>query len=399
MTALLFAALANAQAPLGETSPSPAAGAGTSPLTEGSAPMPTATAVGDAVKEAGKVHFGGLDLGLTLTDSSGLYFHRESYYNVLSIQLDPSFALGRQAAGKDSWWAELVLSARLTLDFEVSSSEPAYRGNSFSRTQLYDAPETIALAQAGAGSADGLNRAPVRNSDLALQLAHGKLFTIPGVQVDVGASLRAPAPISRQSRNLGLITAPSAALALGREFGPLGVSYDARFTKYFYTRTSPAVTGEQNTFWLNGKQETVWRPDSTGVTNPDYGFIQGLNLTLSLPKGFGLTASYFLFLTKPHPNSGCSVPGVPTANVCLDGALVGTVDHAPLRAEQAFSASIDFDSGPVALSLGLATLRGLRQSDGKLAQPFVFINAYNYTTVSLSLTSSPETIARFLDKD
>jgi hypothetical protein len=397
MTALLSASVAAAQAPSLEGSS--AAGAGTSPISAGTTPVPTATAVGDAAKDEGKVHFGGLDLGVGFSENSGLYFHRESYYNVLSLQLDPSYALGRQAAGKDSWWAELVLSARLTLDFELSSSEPGFRGTTFNRTQIVEAPETIALAQAGASRVDGLARRPVRVSDLSLQLAHGKLFTIPGVKLDVGASLRALAPISVASRNLGLITAPSAALAVGRELGPFSVSYDFRFTKYFYTRTAPAVVGEYGTFWLNGKQETTWRPGSTGVTNPDYGFIQGLNLALHLPKGFGLSASYFLFLTRPHPNSGCEVPGVPGANVCLDGAEVGRVDPNPWRAEQAFAASVDYDPGPVAISLGLATMRGLRQSDGKVAQPFVFINAYNYTTVSLSLTSSPETIARFLDKD
>lgn len=390
MTALLCAALANAQAP--------ESGA-TTPVSAGTTPVPTVSAVGAEPKSEGKLHFSGLDLGLAVADNSGLYFHRESYYNVLSVELEPSFALGRVAAGKDSWWAELALSARLTLDFELSSSEPGFRGTTFTRSQLFNAPEGIALAQAGAGTADGLARRPVRASDLQLQLSHGKLFIIPGLGVEVGGSVRAVAPVSTSSRNLGLITAPSAALSLGRSFGPLEAGYDFRFTKYFYARTAPKVVGETDTFWLNGKQETTWRPDSTGVPNPDYGFIHGVSLALHLPKGFGLSASYLLFLTRPHPTQGCGVPGVPTANLCLDGVEVGAVDKAPWRMEQAFSASVDYDPGPVALSLGLATMRPWRQADGKVAQPFVFINAYNYTTVSLSLSTSPETLARFLDKE
>jgi hypothetical protein len=394
MAALVFASLASAQSAISESA---SAGAATTPISEGTTKIDTATTAGEGEKSE-KVHFSGLDLGVTLSDASGLYFHRESYYNVLSLELAPSFALGRMAAGSESWWAALDLSARLTLDFGLTNSEASFASNTYSRSQLYNAAESIPLQAAGGGGIEGTTRWPVRVSDLQLQLAHGKLFTIPGLGLDVGASLRAVAPLSRVSRNLGLITAPSAALGLGRSLGPLEVGYDFRFTKYFYTRTQPAIVGETSTFWLNGKQETTWRPESTGVTNPDYGFVHGLSLALHLPKGFGLSASYFLFLTRPHPNQGCAVPGVALANVCLDGIEVGAVDLAPWRAEQAFAAGLDWDAGPFALSLGLATTRGVRGADGKAAQPFIFINAYNATTVSLSLSTSPETIARFLDK-
>lgn len=377
---------------------------GQSPGTVGSE-APAASVVSPAPQEpkpTDALHFGGLDLGVSLADVSGLYFHRESYYNVLNLQLDPSFALGRVLAGAESWWAGLTIAARLPFEFELSSSEPGFRGTTFTSRQLYGNPEGIPIAQAqapGPGQIEGAVRRPVRVNDMWLELAHGKLVTIPGVGVELSASLRGVIPTSSASRNQGLLTAPSLGLGLGRAFGPLELSYDGRFTKYFFTRTSPAIVGAQSTVLVNGKEEPTWRPGSTGTTNPDYGFVQGLTAALHLPKGFGLSVSYFLFHTRPLPLSGCAVPGVELANVCTDGPLVGPVVQNAWRHEQAFAASVDYDPGPFALSLGLATLRGLWASDGKVAQPFVFINAYNYTTVSLTVTSSPETIARFATKE
>jgi hypothetical protein len=399
--ALIAAGLASAQTSTESATVAQPAG-GTSPITEGSTPAAAATTtLGEAPEKEEKLHFLGFDLSVSLADNSGLYFHSESYYNVLSLQLDPSFALGRMVAGKDSWWAPLTLSLRLPIDFELSSSEPAFRGSTFTSTQLYNNPESIPVAEAAApeaGQIDGLTRRPVRVSDLTLQISHARLVKIPGVGLEVGGNFRLVAPISTLSRNQGLITAPSLGLSIGRELGPFEFGYSGRFTKYFFTRNQPAIVGTQNTVEVNGKLEETWRPASTGVTNPDYGFVQGLELALHLPKGFGLSASYFLFHTKPLPLSGCDAAGVAGSNVCTDGALVGPVVPNQWRHEQAFAASIDYDPGPLTVSLGLATLRGLWASDGKVAQPFVFINAYNYTTVSLTLASSPETIANFLEK-
>src|SRR5205823_2397292 len=74
---------------------------------------------------------------------------------------------------------------------------------------------------------------------------------------------------------------------------------------------------------VNGQSVDPWRPPHTGRLNPDYGFVHFFGVGLDLPKGFSIEADYFLFNLYTPELTQCGVPGVPTANLCTDGKLVG----------------------------------------------------------------------------
>ena len=348
--------------------------------------------------------FQGFDLAVSLTDSTGLSFAPGSYYNVLSLWLEPSFHLGRRLL-PGTWWAPFAVSLRMPIDFELSSNDPRFRGPGFSSASLYATPEAIPIAVvrdaslAAWGTTDGAVRNPVQVGDLWLTVQHPKLFKVPALDVVVGASLRLVAPVSPQSRNTGLVTTTSLGVFLDRVLGPLDVNYAGRFAKYFFTRTSPAIASSLPDPVINGQTTELWRPSSTGIPNPDYGYIHALGAAVQLPWGLSLGASYTLFHVKPLPLSGCGVPDVPTADVCTDGPAVGPVAQGTWRHDQAFQANLDWTGGPVTLSLGLSTFRGLRAPDGTVAQPFVHVTRDNATTLYLSVSTSAEELARALDKE
>jgi hypothetical protein len=341
---------------------------------------------------------GGFDLHLTIFNSSGVYFGSEGYTNSFTLWLEPSFALGKRIA-KGRWLEPLTISARVPFEFEVVGSDPRFRGTGFSSPTLFSNPEQLPITQAqqpSSGQVDGTVHQAALIEDTWLSVSHPKLFTVPKLGVVFGGGLRAVLPTSSSSRNAGLITAGSVGVFAEREFGPVEISYAVRPTKYFFSRPIPAISSTPGTFELNGKQEPTWQPGSTGVPNPDWAIVHGLSVDVKLPKGLSVSATYYLFHVSPNHPSTCTVEGVPTANVCLDGPLVGDVRHDAMRTDQWFLASIDWKTPIVTAGLGLSTYRPLQDTNGKLAQPFFVSNRNNYTTVYLSLTFSAEELAQLI---
>jgi hypothetical protein len=233
--------------------------------------------------------------------------------------------------------------------------------------------------------------------DMWFQLAHGHLFTVPVLGIDVSTALRSVLPTSTASRNAGLIASLGLGALLERKFGGrVNLGYLVRPTKYFYSRTQGGIAPLGTPVIINGNPEPTWTPPGTGIANPSWGVIQGLWAELTLPKGFGASVNYFLFHTKPYDLAGgCGAAGVALSNVCTDGALVGDVRPGAWRNEQWFLASIDYHHSFWGLSLGLSTFRPLLSPDGSYAQPFFASDRNNYTTFYLSFSANSEGIAAF----
>ena len=343
---------------------------------------------------SGPMVLGGFDLAVSIFDTSGLYFGPEGYSNTLTFWLEPSFALGR-VWFEGTWFEALSLNGRFPFDVELAGNDSRFRSRSFGASAAFiGAGEQLPLlASTSSGAVEGLIRAPVALGDAWLSLAHGRLVKIPLLDITVSSSARVTLPTSVGSRNAGLIAAPSLGVALDRSFGPVSIFAAARFTKYAFSKTVPSVAPFSSTVMVNGKEEQLWRPESTGIPNPNWGVFGGLSVSLELPKGFSLSASYFLFTTKPFDTSGCAVPGISAANPCADGALVGPSNPTATRDDQWFLASVGYSMDWLTLSLGLGTYRPLRNTDGTIAQPFLSINRENRSTVFLSVTTQLETIA------
>ncbi len=347
----------------------------------------------------------GFDLSVSLFDTSGVYGGSEGYLNQLSIWIDPTFKLGKRFA-EGTFWEPLAISAHLPLDVEVAGSDPRFRGRAFGSGSLFDAaPETLPINSAQesitapSGQVSGLSHRALVVGDSWLTLGHSKLLTIPTVGTELGSSIRAVVPTSIGSRNAGLITSLSGGVSLTQALGPVTLSYAFRATKYFYTRSSPAIAPLEGGITVNGQAVTPWTPASTGVTNPNWGLVNSVTAEVELPKNFSVSVGYSLFNTKGLGTSGCSVDGVPTANLCTDGALVGDVRPGATRDEQWFNASVDWKPSFWSVGLGLGTFRPLRTPNGQIAQPFFIASRDNYTTVFLSFSASAEALVQSLSKE
>lgn len=359
-------------------------------------PSETATHAPDAADAPARL--GGFDLHVTLFDSSGVYFHPESYTNSLTLWLEPTFALGKRLF-KGRWLEPLALSARVPFEFELVGADPRFRGTGFSSPSPLTNVEQLPISQVQqppAGQIDGTTHRVAILEDTWLSLSHPKLFTIPKVGIVVGGGTRWVLPTSIASRNAGLITAGSLGVFVEKELSIFTASYAARPTKYFYTRAVPTFPSTLGTVTVNGKQEPTWQPASTGVPNPDWAVIHGASLDVKLPRGFTVSAMYYLFHVAPLRATSCAVEGAPLANLCVDGALVGPVNPQAMRVDQWFLASVDWKTRVLTASLGLSTYGPLLTPGGKVAQPFFIANSNNYTTVYVSLTASAEELAQLI---
>jgi len=345
----------------------------------------------------------GFDLGLTVFNSSGVYFGTEGFTNSFALWLEPSYALGARHL-RGTWAEPLTLNLRLPLEFEVTGNDARFRSSSYASASLLSAPEQVPLRAASQpaavpfGQVEGTGRVPVLLTDAWLSLVHGKLFSVLGT--DVGGSVRFVLPTSSASRNATLVTAPSLGLFADRAFGPFTVGYALRGVKYLSAQNVPPVSagGGSSTVVVNGKSEETWRPATTGVPNPSWAVFHGVSAGWSLPHDLSLGLMYFLFHTAPGPLSGCSVPGVPLADVCADGRALGDVRPGGLVTDQWFLASVDWSPSFWSLSLGLSTDRPWLGEDGKPQQPFFASDRANGTTVYLSFHATAEGLAGALRK-
>jgi len=354
------------------------------------------------LKADGEPVFSGFDLGLTVFNSSGVYFGPEGFTNSFTFWLEPSYALGARHL-RGSWAEPLTLNLRLPLEVEVTGNDARFRSSSFGSPGLLSAPEQVPLraaAQPAAvpfGQVEGTGRVPVLLTDAWLSVVHGKLFSVLGT--DVGGSLRFVLPTSGASRNATLLTAPSFGMFADRSFGPFTVGYALRGVKYLYAQNVPPIApGANSTVVVNGKAEETWRPATTGVPNPSWAVFHGLSAGWSFPHELSVGLMYFLFHTAPGALSGCAVPGVPRADVCADGRALGDVRPGGLVSDQWFLASVDWSPSFWSLSLGLSTDRPWLGEDGKPQQPFFASDRANGTTVYLSLHATAEGLAGALHK-
>ena len=120
-----------------------------------------------------------------------------------------------------------------------------------------------------------------------------------------------------------------------------------------------------------GQLVEPWRPPTTGRANPNYGFVHFLSLGIDLPRGFSIEADWFLFNVFAHALPGCSVDGVPAADLCADGAALGDARNPAQRDSEWFLLEADWK--PVSwgtIGVGLSTFQPVRHPDGGIANPF-----------------------------
>ncbi len=352
---------------------------------------PTAGATGVEAEDGAKLK--GFDLSLTVFDSSGVFFGEGGYSNDFTLWLEPSWSFGKTFF-KGSWFEHLSFSSRIPVETQLAGNDPRFNSRGYASRDVFITPGTLYTPESAAvarGQASGPRSNGALLGDMFLQLSHGHLFTVPVLGVTVSAAVRSLLPTSTGSRNAGFIASLGTGLVFERTFfDRLSLGYMVRPTYYFYSRTQGGISPLGTPVEINGNPEATWTPPSTGEANPRFMMLDGFWATVELPKGFSVSAMYFLFNTKPYDvTGGCNPAGVAGADVCRDS--LGR--PGAWRDEQWFLVSADFHHSFWGLSLGVSTFRPLRNLDGTLAQPFFESNRNNYTTVYLSFSAHAEGIA------
>lgn len=346
---------------------------------------PTAGAAGVAT-ETEDAKLKGFDLSLTVFNSSGVYFREGSYQNSLTFWFEPSYAFGRRFF-KNTWFEHLSVNLRIPMEVRLGDASSEYGGTTYAPQQNDAAPvfnPDVASLRPGGPTA---NRFLLR--DIFVQLAHTHLFTIPVLRIDVMSSIRFGLPTSTLSQTQGFITSIGPGLIFERRFfDRLSLGYMVRPTKFFFSRTHGGIRAFDST-------STDWRPTSTGVANADFMILNGVWAALDIAGGFGVSANYFTFNTKPFANNGgCNPTDIYAVDLCADGAALGNI-QGQWRNDHWFLASLDYHRSFWSLSLGISTYRPMLSDSGRPSQPFFDSSGNNFTSIYLSFSASAEGLAGF----
>jgi hypothetical protein len=346
----------------------------------------------------------GFHVDLVTSDLSGVDTSSEAYENQLSFSLEPSYDLGERQLAK-TWAKRLTLGARISLTGELSGSDPAFRSSSFGSPALFsDVPEQVAIAQVDATTdtatspgdrADGADRRWAL-SDLSLSASHSRLARIPGLRAALVAGVRVVLPTSLESRISGLYFAPSLYLGLRRAKGRVTVELGTRFVKYFYGADTAPIRHLGDPVIVNGQEVSPETFAHDGQPTPNYGFVNALSVDVDLPRHLALSVGYAIINTFSHTPSTCTVPGLPTADACADGDLLGDT-RSGRRDAGWFNVDLDWTATSyLSLGLGLATYEPLRHPNGDVANPFLRVTRDNFSTLTLSVTLSADALAQSL---
>jgi hypothetical protein len=350
-------------------------------------------------------HAAGRFGSVSLWEVSGITGGGESYLNQLALLLEPAVKLGTLWPRAPAYLGPLRLALELQLSAELTGNDARYRTAQFANPSfLPGGGEAIPITGAGiaaqaasASQIEGTRRRPLL-SDLWLGLSHGSLYRIPWLGVDLGGRLALTLPTSTPSQHAGLHAGLSFGLSFTRSFfSRLELSWSIRHAQYFYRHaTADVATLDQELVLVNGRLEPLYVPVRAAELNPRFAFVNVFAAELELTKRLTLSASYTLTNTFTYALGPASVPGVPAAELCSDGAALaaasgGYVVPCGSRAERDshwFQLHLELELWPaLSLSLGVATLQPVRHEGGPVSNPFLqTLPTANYTTLELGLS-------------
>jgi hypothetical protein len=363
----------------------------------------------------GKLRLFGFGGNISVYDSTGITGPAESYSNQLSFFFSPTWHIGK-ALLKDTWFNKMSMGARLVVSGELSGNDPSFRGQLYSSTSLFT-PGAGGLPDDLNPGFNGVVRGAPANqingteriwtvSDLWYNVDLPSVYKIPVLGVGISANLRAVIPTSQLSRNNGLLFGLSPSLSLSRAWfkGKFSVAYIARFTKFWFDSAYPKYNAISDTVNVNGRQETTYQPSTTGAVNREWSVWNALNVNYNPTDKLSISALFLLIHTFGYPNStNCTVPGVPTANLCTDGQAVGDVVGPGQRVQvdsSWFQFSVGYDVLPwLNLGVGLSTFQNVRNNGLGFANPFLRTTpTVNATTIYAGPSINFETLYSSLVK-
>lgn len=221
-------------------------------------------------------------------------------------------------------------------------------------------------------------------SDTALALNHMRLFTIPGVGINVRGGVSLNFPTSLQSQYRTLLMSAKGGLSMSKVIGPVYLAYGVSFYKNINEYTSPVVdkskVGEHVILaHFNGNEQLTTDLVSTGGNNTSFGLSNQVVVSWNITDSLSLAALYGINHSW-------------TYNVYEDDELAGAYADGGRGMRDSQMGIVDISymvNRYLSLSLGSQTMVAPKTADNKdVVFPFLnFSNNYrNNSSLYLSVS-------------
>jgi hypothetical protein len=375
----------------------------------------TGTPSGD---EAPRLH--GLDLDLTLSDSSGLNAVGQNYRNELSLYLEPRWSIGRALMPQAGRWSKLTLSARFVITQALAGTNEEFFGSDVRSGPQGTCSDIVPSADGAVIDPNQVRRCNptpaarrIDYSDLWLTAGVPRLFTLPK-EIDVPASLRVLVPVSAQSRFQTLRLGLTGTSGLTRGFWQdrLKLSYALGFSKYFHAYTTPGIapgpigaaeTGGNGAAPLTGVgiSNLYANPAlvGTGGFNPAFSFSNALSAHLSIADRWSGDVLYMWTDAFTYAHRCAVEVGDQTVDTCRTGGLVAANSSSDVTARghkrgQVFWVTLSYEAAPwLDLSLAWVNWAPRLKPNSSYRQGFISTDYNAFTSVMLSASTSLDKVA------
>lgn len=365
--------------------------------------------------------FGGFGLDVSVSDGSSLNFVGQNYRNDLSLQLDPSFSVGKRYLAASPTWSKLALFARFSVSQTLFGTDPSSFGAEVGGGPLAPCSNLTPSAQGGTIDPAAVERCDPATgdrrtdySDVWLGASLPRFATIPRVNVAVSGSTRFVLPVSAQSRFQTLRLGVTATGMLSRAFWSdrFRLAYGLWFSKNFHAFTTPGLdpeslaageTGRNPYSGLSGVGISNFYADpsrvGSGEVNTSYSFANVLSVAVKLPGKWFADAMYmwrdgFAYGVPCRVNMGGS-----EVDTCRTGDAVAArsgseLDRPGHRKSQLFWATVGYNVRDwVNVSLAWITAAPRLKPDSTFRQGLVSLDYNAFTSVVLSTTITVEELA------
>lgn len=366
------------------------------------------------------LRFYGFAMDFSVYDSSGL--NGTYYTNTLDFYFLPNWQVGRLLL-KGTRFERLILGGRFVLSRPLSGFDEGYFNQYSDLGPAKQCANLQTSTQGGIVDVNQVGRCDVPSNyrwdygDIVLSLIAPRVYTIPVLGININPGIVGTIPASAQSRYQTLRFALGGTLGLNRGFlGRLNARYTFGFTKLFQQYTTPRASEDgaplQNGFvaanynlsqsfdasLVDATTDIRTNPyffSTVGGRNPNFGLSHIFGLDITATEALSFSVMYILRQSFPY-TVPCVVDyaNLDGINVCENGSVVAAKSGSditlnPQRVSQIFWVSAGYQINDwLNVSASLVTASPQKAPDNSYRQPFLYLNANGFSSVSLGASVS-----------
>lgn len=366
------------------------------------------------------LRFYGFAMDFSVYDSSGL--NGTYYNNTLDFYFLPNWQVGRLLL-KGTRFERLILGGRFVLSRPLAGFDEGYFNEYSNLGPAKQCANLQTSTQGGIVDVSQVGRCDVpRNyrwdyGDVVLSLVAPRVYTIPVVGININPGIIGTIPASVQSRFQTTRFALGATLGLNRGFlGRLNARYTLGFTKLFHKYTTPRASEDGapledgtiannvrlsqafDSSLANAPTDVRTNPyffSTVGGRNPNFGLSHIFGLDITATEALSFSVMYILRQSFPYTvpcvSDYANVSGI---DLCANGSEVASksgsdITLEPQRVSQIFWVSAGYQINDwLNISASLVTASPQKAPDNSVRQPFLYVNANNFSSVSLGASFS-----------